>query len=165
MEGNKLAVKKVVTHPAEVLETPAETVTVFDKKLKKLLDDMYDTMLEMDGVGLAAPQIGILKRVAVVDIGDDSGRIDLVNPEILEKSGEQTGIEGCLSFPGVYGDVTRADYVKVRALNRQGKPFILEARGFLARAVQHEMDHLDGVLFTSKISKYYTEDELADMEG
>ncbi|MED1810099.1 peptide deformylase [Bacillus subtilis] len=160
-----MAVKKVVTHPAEVLETPAETVTVFDKKLKKLLDDMYDTMLEMDGVGLAAPQIGILKRAAVVDIGDDRGRIDLVNPEILEKSGEQTGIEGCLSFPGVYGDVTRADYVKVRAVNRQGKPFILEARGFLARAVQHEMDHLDGVLFTSKISKYYTEDELADMEG
>ncbi|WP_342410992.1 peptide deformylase [Bacillus sp. FSL L8-0358] len=160
-----MAVKKVVTHPAEVLETPAETVTVFDKKLKKLLDDMYDTMLEMDGVGLAAPQIGILKRAAVVDIGDDRGRIDLVNPEILEKSGEQTGIEGCLSFPGVYGDVTRADYVKVRAFNRQGKRFILEARGFLARAVQHEMDHLDGVLFTSKISKYYTEDELADMEG
>ncbi|TDY57810.1 peptide deformylase [Bacillus subtilis] len=160
-----MAVKKVVTHPAEVLETPAETVTVFDKKLKKLLDDMYDTMLEMDGVGLATPQIGILKRAAVVDIGDDRGRIDLVNPEILEKSGEQTGIEGCLSFPGVYGDVTRADYVKVRAFNRQGKPFILEARGFLARAVQHEMDHLDGVLFTSKISKYYTEDELADMEG
>ncbi|MCM3156516.1 peptide deformylase [Bacillus subtilis] len=160
-----MAVKKVVTHPAEVLETPAETVTVFDKKLKKLLDDMYDTMLEMDGVGLAAPQIGILKRAAVVDIGDDRGRIDLVNPEILEKSGEQTEIEGCLSFPGVYGDVTRADYVKVRAFNRQGKPFILEARGFLARAVQHEMDHLDGVLFTSKISKYYTEDELADMEG
>ncbi|MED2967829.1 peptide deformylase [Bacillus subtilis] len=160
-----MAVKKVVTHPAEVLETPAETVTVFDKKLKKLFDDMYDTMLEMDGVGLAAPQIGILKRAAVVDIGDDRGRIDLVNPEILEKSGEQTGIEGCLSFPGVYGDVTRADYVKVRAFNRQGKPFILEARGFLARAVQHEMDHLDGVLFTSKISKYYTEDELADMEG
>ncbi|MED3512894.1 peptide deformylase [Bacillus subtilis] len=160
-----MAVKKVVTHPAEVLETPAETVTVFDKKLKKLLDDMYDTMLEMDGVGLAAPQIGILKRAAVVDIGDDRGRIDLVNPEILEKSGEQTGIEGCLSFPGVYGDVTRADYVKVRAFNRQGKPFILEARDFLARAVQHEMDHLDGVLFTSKISKYYTEDELADMEG
>ncbi|KFI04734.1 peptide deformylase [Bacillus sp. BSC154] len=160
-----MAVKKVVTHPAEVLETPTESVTVFDKKLKKLLDDMYDTMLEMDGVGLAAPQIGILKRVAVVDIGDNNGRIDLVNPEILEKSGEQTGIEGCLSFPGVYGDVTRADYVKVRAFNRQGKLFILEARGFLARAVQHEMDHLDGVLFTSKISKYYTEDELADMEG
>nr|WGD63745.1 peptide deformylase [Bacillus subtilis] len=160
-----MAVKKVVTHPAEVLETPAETVTVFDKKLKKLLDDMYDTMLEMDGVGLATPQIGILQRAAVVDIGDDRGRIDLVNPEILEKSGEQTGIEGCLSFPNVYGDVTRADYVKVRAFNRQGKPFILEARGFLARAVRHEMDHLDGVLFTSKISKYYTEDELADMEG
>ncbi|MGF7533249.1 peptide deformylase [Bacillus mexicanus] len=160
-----MAVKRIVTHPAEVLETPAESVTVFDKKLKKLLDDMYDTMLEMDGVGLAAPQIGILKKIAVVDIGDDSGRIDLINPEIVEKSGEQTGIEGCLSFPGVYGDVTRADYVKVRAFNRQGKPFTLEARGFLARAVQHEMDHLDGVLFTTKISKYYTEDELADMEG
>ncbi|WP_339181418.1 peptide deformylase [Bacillus sp. FSL R5-0560] len=160
-----MAVKKVVTHPAEVLETPAETVTVFDKKLKKLLDDMYDTMLEMDGVGLAAPQIGTLKRAAVVDIGEESGRIDLVNPEILDQSGEQTGVEGCLSFPGIYGEVTRADYVKVRAYNRQGKPFILEARGFFARAVQHEMDHLDGVLFTSKISKYYTEDELADMEG
>ncbi|MCY8856725.1 peptide deformylase [Bacillus atrophaeus] len=160
-----MAVKPIVTHPAEVLETPAEPVTVFDKKLKKLLDDMYDTMLEMDGVGLAAPQIGILKRAAVVDIGEESGRIDLINPEILESGGEQTGIEGCLSFPDLYGEVTRPDYVKVQAYNRQGKPFVFEATGFLARAVQHEMDHLDGVLFTSKVSKYYTEDELADMEG
>lgn len=160
-----MTVKKIVTHPAEVLETPAEDVTVFDKKVKKLLDDMYDTMLEMDGVGLAAPQIGVLKRAAVVDIGEDSGRIDLINPVILERSGEQTGVEGCLSFPGVYGDVTRSDYVKVKAFDRKGKPFIFEAEGFLARAVQHEMDHLDGVLFTSKILTYYTEEELAEMEG
>lgn len=100
-----------------------------------------------------------------MDIGEESGRIDLVNPVILEKSGEQTGVEGRLSFPGVYGDVTRPDYVKVKAYDRKGKPFILEAEGFLARAVQHEMDHLDGILFTSKITAYYTEEELAEMEG
>ncbi|MGE6631350.1 peptide deformylase [Bacillus sp. NPDC077027] len=160
-----MAVKPVVIHPADVLETKADAVEQFNKKLKKLLDDMYDTMLELDGVGLAAPQIGILKRVAVVDTDDGSGRIDLVNPEVLQVEGEQTDIEGCLSFPNVYGTVTRPNYVKVKAFDKKGKPYTIEAEGFLARAILHEIDHLDGILFTSKIIQYYTENELAEMEG
>ncbi|MFN2746176.1 MULTISPECIES: peptide deformylase [Bacillus] len=160
-----MAVKPIVTYPAEVLETPAEPVAAFDKSLKKLLDNMYDTMLELDGVGLAAPQIGVSKRAAVVDIGDETGRIELINPEIIEERGEQTGPEGCLSFPGLYGEVTRSDYVKVKACDRRGKPFTIEAEGFLARALLHEIDHLDGVLFTSKVTRYIEAEELEEMEG
>lgn len=160
-----MAIKPIVLHPADVLEQQTELVDTFDKKLKKLLDDMYDTMLELDGVGLAAPQIGISKRIAVVDIGEDSGRIDLVNPEILDVEGSQTDIEGCLSFPSLYGTVERPNYVKVKAFDKKGKPFTIEAKGFLARALLHEIDHLDGVLFTSKIIQTYTEKELAEMEG
>ncbi|MFJ5963440.1 peptide deformylase [Bacillus sp. NPDC093026] len=160
-----MAVKPIVIHPAEVLETKTKAVDCFDKKLTKLLDDMYDTMLELDGVGLAAPQIGISKRVAVVDTGEESGRINLVNPEILEVKGSQTDIEGCLSFPALYGTVERPNYVKVKAFDKKGKPFTIEAEGFLARALLHEIDHLDGVLFISKIIQYYTEKELAEMEG
>ncbi|MDA1475591.1 peptide deformylase [Bacillus changyiensis] len=160
-----MAVKSIVIYPADVLETPAEPVTAFDKSLRKLLGDMYDTMLEFDGVGLAAPQIGVLKRVAVVDIGDETGRIELINPKVMAQRGEQIGPEGCLSFPGLYGEVNRSDHVKVRALNRHGKPFTIEADGFLARALLHEIDHLDGILFTSKIIRYYDEEELEEMEG
>ena len=99
-------------------------------------------------------------QVAVVDIGDDTGKIELINPVILEQRGEQIGPEGCLSFPGLYGEVERADYIKVRAQNRRGKIFLLEAEDFLARAIQHEIDHLHGVLFTSKVTRYYEADEL-----
>jgi len=155
-----LAILEIVKYPAEILETVCEQVTVFDRGLIKLLNDMYDTMLEADGVGLAAPQIGIAKRIAVIDIGDKHGRIELINPVILEQRGEQVGPEGCLSFPGLFGEVKRADYVKVRAQNRKGNAYILEASGFLARAIQHEIDHLDGVLFTSKVTRYYREDEI-----
>ena len=126
---------------------------------------MYDTMLELDGVGLACTTNRHLKRIAVVDIGEDSGRIDLVNPEILDVEGSQTDIEGCLSFPSLYGTVERPNYVKVKAFDKKGKPFTIEAEGFLARALLHEIDHLDGVLFTSKIIQTYTEKELAEMEG
>ncbi|MCP8970187.1 peptide deformylase [Ectobacillus ponti] len=157
-----MAVLRIVEHPNEVLETPCERVLNFDKALTKLLNDMHETMLAADGVGLAAPQVGVLKQVAVVDVDDDHGRIDLVNPQILESRGEQTGPEGCLSFPGLYGDVPRADYIKVRAQNRRGKTFVLEARGFLARAIQHEIDHLNGVLFTSKVTRYYEPEELEE---
>ncbi|WP_410983881.1 peptide deformylase [Bacillus cereus] len=158
-----MAVLEIVKHPDEVLETPCERVMNFDKKLVNLLKDMHETMLVAEGVGLAAPQVGVSLQVAVVDIGDDTGKIELINPVILEKRGEQVGPEGCLSFPGLYGEVERAEYIKVRAQNRRGKIFLLEADDFLARAIQHEIDHLHGVLFTSKVTRYYEENELEEM--
>lgn len=160
-----MAVKEIVLFPNPVLEQPCETVAVFDKKLVKLLNDMYDTMIEFDGVGLAAPQIGISKRIAVVDIDDDHGTIELINPELLEVNGEQIGPEGCLSFPGVYGEINRPFSIKVKAQNRKGKTYYIEAEDFLARAILHEMDHLDGVLFTSKITRYLEEDELEGVDN
>ncbi len=113
---------------------------------------MYDTMTKADGVGLAAPQVGILKRAVVIDVGN--GRIELINPEIIETSGSQTGSEGCLSFPGVYGEVERPNYVKVKAQDRNGKWFIAEGEELLARAFCHECDHLDGHVFTELVKKY-----------
>ena len=160
-----MAVKPIVLFPAEVLEQPCDKVTVFDRKLTKLLKDMYDTMIEYDGVGLAAPQIGISQQIAIVDIDDHHGTIELINPTVIEERGKQTGPEGCLSFPGLYGEVSRADYVKVRTFNRKGKINIIQAEGFLARAIQHEMDHLAGVLFTSKVEKYIDEKDLESAEG
>ncbi|MDR6997956.1 peptide deformylase [Neobacillus niacini] len=159
-----MTIRKIVNYPAEILEQPCKPVTKFDRKLGKLLDDMYDTMIQYDGVGLAAPQIGLGERIAIVDIDDEHGTIELINPKLLESSGEQTGPEGCLSFPGLFGEVTRANYVKIEALNRKGKKYTFEAEGFLARAIQHEMDHLDGVLFTSKVIRYLEEEELKGVE-
>ncbi|WP_226681213.1 peptide deformylase [Sutcliffiella horikoshii] len=159
-----MTILDIVKYPAPVLEQNCETVTIFDKRLIRLLSNMYDTMLEADGVGLAAPQVGIAKRIAIVDIDDKHGKIELINPEIVKEEGEQVGPEGCLSFPDLYGEVKRADYVKVRAQNRKGKWYELEARGFLARAIQHEIDHLNGVLFTSKVLRYFEPDEL-EVEG
>ena len=162
--GMKMTVKKIVMYPAEVLEKPCKPVTVFNQKLKKLINDMYDTMIEFDGVGLAAPQVGVDEQIAIVDIDDGTGMIELINPEILETKGEQTDVEGCLSFPGLYGEVTRPYYVKVKAMNRKGKTNIIEAEGYLARAIQHEIDHLHGVLFTSKVTNYIKEEELQEVE-
>ncbi|WP_462409224.1 peptide deformylase [Neobacillus sp. Marseille-QA0830] len=159
-----MAIRKIVMHPNEILEKKCEEVKKFDKKLARLLDDMYDTMIEYDGVGLAAPQIGIDARVAVVDIDDESGTIEMINPRILETAGEQTGPEGCLSFPGLFGEVTRPNYVKIEAFDRKGRKYTLEAEEFLARAIQHEIDHLDGVLFTSKVLRYLTDEELKGVE-
>jgi peptide deformylase len=155
-----LAIKKIVTYPADILEQPCKEVTKFDKKLAKLLDDMYDTMIEHDGVGLAAPQIGVDLQIAVVDIDDGRGTIEMMNPRILETSGEQVGPEGCLSFPGIFGEVTRPNFVKIEANDRKGRKFKLEAEGFLARAIIHEIDHLHGKLFTSLVTRYLTEEEL-----
>ncbi|WP_425319818.1 peptide deformylase [Heyndrickxia sporothermodurans] len=154
----------IVKHPADILEKECEPVTQFDKKLKVLLNDMYETMLSADGVGLAAPQIGIDQQIAVVDIGDDTGRLNLINPVIIEKSGEQTDVEGCLSFPGLYGTVSRPFYVKVQAQDVKGRTFYIEAEDYLARAIQHEIDHLHGVLFTTKVLKYIDEEELEGYE-
>ncbi|MFS8630786.1 MAG: peptide deformylase [Bacillales bacterium] len=157
-----MAVRKVLLYPDPILEEVCEPVTTFDKKLGKLLDDMYETMMAYDGVGLAAPQIGIRKQIAVVYADDETGKIELINPQILEAGGEQTDVEGCLSFPGLYGEVSRPYYVKVRAQNRKGKFFVLEAEDFLARVIQHELDHLQGILFTSKVVRYVDEEELAE---
>lgn len=160
-----MAILTIVKHPAEVLEKECEPVKQFDKNLKTLLNNMYDTMLAADGVGLAAPQVGIDQQIAVVDIGDEAGRINLINPVILETKGEQTDIEGCLSFPGLYGTVSRPYYVKVKAQDIKGRTFFLEAEDYLARAIQHEIDHLHGILFTSKVIKYIDEEELEGYEG
>lgn len=160
-----MAIRKIVMYPADILETKCLKVEVFDKKLIKLLNDMYDTMIEFDGVGLAAPQIGIDQQIALVDIGDESGTIELINPEIIETSGEQTGPEGCLSFPDLYGEVSRPYKVKVQAQDRKGRHYTLEAEDFLARAIQHEIDHLNGILFTSKVSRYLTDEELEGGDG
>ncbi|WP_077617771.1 peptide deformylase [Bacillus sinesaloumensis] len=155
-----MSVLPIVKYPSEILEVECEKVTVFDRKLSKLIKDMYDTMLDADGVGLAAPQVGIAKQIAIVDIGDESGLIELINPVILEQRGEQIGPEGCLSFPDLFGEVTRFDYIKVRAQNRRGKTYIYEANDFLARAIQHEIDHLHGILFTTKVNRFYEEGEI-----
>jgi peptide deformylase len=155
-----LAIRKIVMYPAEILEQPCREVTKFDRKLAKVLDDMYETMIKYDGVGLAAPQIGLDLKIAIVDIDDELGTIEMINPRILETSGEQTGPEGCLSFPNLYGEVMRPYHVKIEALDRKGRKFSLEAEDFLARAIQHEIDHLDGILFTSKVIRYLNETEL-----
>ena len=160
-----MAVKKIVMYPDEILEKPCKPVTDFNNKLKKLLNDMYDTMVEFDGVGLAAPQIGVNEQIAIVDIDENSGTIEMINPEILETKGEQTGVEGCLSFPGLYGEVSRPFYVKVKAQDRKGKTFTIEAEDYLARAIQHEIDHLHGILFTSKVLRYVEENELQELES
>lgn len=151
---------KIVEYPAEILEKNCEAVTMFDRDLRKFLDQMYETMLEADGVGLAAPQVNVAKQIAIVDVGDEFGKIELINPEIVEESGEQEGPEGCLSFPGLFGDVKRSMYVKVKAQNRKGKTYVIEATDFLARAIQHEIDHLHGILFTKKVVRYYEDGEL-----
>ncbi|MFJ8244034.1 peptide deformylase [Peribacillus asahii] len=159
-----MTILPIVMFPEKILKQKCAKVTSFDKNLAKLLNNMYETMVEADGVGLAAPQVGVKKQIAVVEIDEESGVIEMINPEILEADGEQNGIEGCLSFPDVYGEVTRPYRVKIRAQNRRGEYYELEAEDFLARAIQHEIDHLHGVLFTSKISRYITAEELEGFE-
>ncbi|OPJ56905.1 peptide deformylase [Alkalithermobacter paradoxus] len=132
-----------------VLRKKSRVVENIDQKIITLLEDMAETMYHADGVGLAAPQIGILKRVIVVDVGD--GLIELINPEIIEQRSSQTGEEGCLSVPGKYGKVKRPLYVKVRGLNRNGETVIVEGKDLLARALCHEIDHLDGILFIDRV--------------
>lgn len=156
----QVGILKVIQYPNKVLESKTEKVKSFDGELHNLLDDMYETMQEYNGVGLAAPQIGILKQIAIIDIGDETGKHELINPEIITKRGKQTDMEGCLSIPNLYGDVIRPLSMRIKARNRYGKAFILDANGFLARAIEHEIDHLHGILFPTKAIKLYSEDEL-----
>lgn len=149
---NKMALREIREKDDEILHKKCKVVKKFDNKLGILLDDMYETMKSRDGVGLAAPQVGILKRVVVIDVGD--GPIELVNPEIIETDGSQTGSEGCLSVPGVYGEVERPNHVKLKAQDRNGEWFEAEGEELLARAMCHECDHLEGELFLDKVIKF-----------
>jgi len=152
-----MAIRNIREMGDEVLNKRCKEVTELTDRTRELIDDMFDTMYEAQGVGLAAPQVGILKRIVVVDVtGEDP--ILLINPVILETSGEQTGHEGCLSVPGKSGMVTRPNYVKVKAYDEDMKPFIIEGTELLARAFCHEIDHLDGHLYVEKV-----EGELMDV--
>ncbi len=146
-----MAIRNVVQEGDEVLRKKCFEVTAFDEKLAQLLDDMRDTVRKEDGAGLAAPQVGILRRVVVVDVSE--GFYELINPVIVEQKGEQTGWEGCLSVRGRRGVVTRPMIVKVEYSDRKGKRRKLVARGFFARAVCHELDHLDGILYIDRAEK------------
>jgi peptide deformylase len=141
-----VAIRIIRTGNDPILREISKPVKEINKGIEKLLDDMADTMYDAEGIGLAAVQIGVPKRVIVMDVG--TGLIELINPEILERSGSQTASEGCLSLPGIRGEVTRAQHVVVRGLNRKGEVVTLHASDLLARCVQHEVDHLDGILFT-----------------
>ena len=146
-----MAIRNIVKLGDDVLRKVCRTQMTFDEKLATTLDDMAETMYKAEGVGLAAPQIGILRRYCVVDVGD--GIIELINPVIESMSGEQTGEEGCLSIPNRYESVTRPMTVTVRAQDRKGNSFTITAEGFKARALCHEIDHLDGILYIDKSDK------------
>ncbi|MDD6484078.1 MAG: peptide deformylase [Clostridiales bacterium] len=150
-----MALREIRTKGDEILYKPCKVVKKFDEKLHILLDDMYDTMKEANGVGLAAPQVGILKRAVVID--DGNGKLELINPVIEETSGTQTGSEGCLSVPGVWGEVERPNYVKVKAQDRNGNWFYAEGEELLARAICHECEHLEGKLFLDKVIRFIDE--------
>ncbi|MDU5105876.1 MULTISPECIES: peptide deformylase [unclassified Clostridium] len=142
-----MAIRNIRINGDDVLRKKCKVVTEITPRTLKLIKDMADTMYDADGVGLAAPQVGILQRIFVIDVFDDYGLRVFINPEILEVSGTQLGEEGCLSVPGEAAEVERPNYVKVKALNEKGEEFILEATELLARAILHENDHLNGKLF------------------
>ena len=146
-----MAKRRIMTGDAECLYKVCRKVDNFDKRLAVLLDDMAETMYDAEGVGLAAPQVGILKRAVVIDCGD--GLVELINPEILEASGEQGGYEGCLSFPGESGYVVRPNHVRVRAMNRFGEEGEYEGEGLFARAILHETDHLNGLVYKRLVTE------------
>lgn len=157
-----MTVLPIVKHPNDILTTPAKEVTTFDHELATLLDDMYETMVAADGIGLAAPQVGVSKRVAIVDLGEGQDVIEMINPEVVAIGGKEVEVEGCLSFPDLYGEVERPFYVKIEAEDREGNLYELEAEDYEARAILHEIDHLNGILFTEKIIRYVSPDEFME---
>ena len=155
-----MGIRKILTDRDPALHKTCKPVTRFDFRLHKLLDDMKETLVQSGGVGLAAPQVGILRRVVVVDTGEEI--IELVNPSLLKTDGEQIGPEGCLSFPGKYGLVRRPNCASVRAQDRDGNWFVVEGEGLTARCFCHELDHLDGIMFMEVMERFLTDEE---MEG
>ena len=153
-----MGLRKILTDKDPALHKVCKPVTAFDAKLHKLLDDMAETLVDSNGVGLAAPQVGILRRVVLVDLGDEI--VELINPTMLETDGEQIGAEGCLSVPGKYGLVKRPYYAKVRAQDRYGEWYEVEGEEIVARCFCHELDHLDGIVYTEVMERYLTEEEL-----
>ena len=158
-----MGLRKILTDKDPALHKVCKPVVKFDGRLHKLLDDMRDTLLDSGGVGLAAPQVGILRRVVLVDTGEEI--LELVNPVLLETDGEQIGPEGCLSVPGKYGLVKRPYYAKVRAQDREGNWYEAEGEELIGRCFCHELDHLDGIIYTEIMERFLSEDELyADEE-
>ncbi len=160
-----MALRKILLQDDSALYKKSRPVTDFNTRLAQLLDDMRETLAQANGVGLAAPQVGVLRRAVIVletnvPEGEKEYFIELINPEIIELDGKQRGAEGCLSVPGEYGLVERPAHVRVRAQNRNGEWFEVEGSGLTARCFCHEIDHLDGVLFTSKSERMLTEEEL-----
>ena len=146
-----MALRNLVIDGDPLFRKKSRPVDEITPRIIKLLDDMADTMyFENRGIGIAAPQVGVLRRVFIVDVGDEHGKIEFINPEILETSGSQTDNEGCLSVPGKTCPVTRAKYVKAKALDRDGNEFVIEGEDLLARCILHEYDHLEGILFIDK---------------
>lgn len=164
-----MALRNILPDSDSSLQKKSREVTDFGKRLHVLLDDMRETLIEANGLGLAAPQVGVLRRVAlIVDVSIDSESVEdqiveLVNPVIISSSGEQTGTEGCLSVPGVYGIVTRPNVIEIRAQDRFGNEFTYGGEELVARAISHEIDHLNGQMFTSLVERYLTEEELEEM--
>ncbi len=157
-----MAYREIRKDGDEVLRKKSRPVEKIDGKILTLLEDMADTMYKADGVGLAAPQVGILKRIVVIDVGN--GLFEMINPVILEQSGEQDGVEGCLSIPGTSGEVVRPKNVKVKYTDPNGETVILETEELFARAVCHELDHLDGILYKDKAHRMYTKKEMEEMQ-
>lgn len=153
-----MAVYEIVKFPNPVLTTPAKPVAKVTPNLLKVLDNLFETMKFAGGIGLAGPQVNILKRVTVVDVEDGKGRLDLINPVILEGRDEEIGPDGCLSIPGLYGDTLRYKWIRVQMWNREGNVIEFVETDFRARCIQHEIDHLDGILFTSKAVRLYREE-------
>ena len=153
-----MGIRKILTVKEPALHKVCRPVENFDKKLHSLLDDMRDTLIDSEGVGLAAPQVGILRRVVLVDNGEEI--LELINPTLLETDGQQEGPEGCLSVPGKYGLVKRPYYAKVRAQDRNGNWFECEGEELTARCFCHELDHLDGIIYTEVMERYLSDEEL-----
>ncbi len=158
-----MALRKILTQEESALHKVCREVTKFDSKLHDLLDDMTETLYDANGVGLAAPQVGILRRVVVIDTGDEV--VELINPKVIETSGEQDGMEGCLSVPGEYWLVKRPNVVKAQAQDREGNWFEIEAEGLIARCICHECDHLDGHLYTEIAYHKLTNEEIEAMQN
>lgn len=149
-----MATRKVLNDNDPLLRKRSKEVREIDEEIITLIKDMGETMEDYNGIGLAAPQVGVLKRVIIIKISEEAELIELVNPRIIKQKGQDRDVEGCLSIPGIYGEVTRAKEVVVEGLDRTGQKRKIMGSGLLARALQHEIDHLNGVLFTDKVEKY-----------